>query len=109
MTYGFNGAALPWQLDFDEETGWSVIRDAKYSYVSDACVEGTVEEMRAIAEAIRAGESVSFKRCRAQRDGDFYAFSSPRNTMGRAARLPMQQAIEFADTITATFAPQVAE
>jgi hypothetical protein len=99
MHGGFNGTALPWHLDHDAETGWCVILDAQYRYVSDACVEGTVEEMRAIAAGIRAGETVSFKRCRARRDGDSYAFSSPRNTMGREARLPMQQALELADAI----------
>jgi hypothetical protein len=106
MSFGFNGSSLPWHLDYDAECGWCVIRDAQYRYVSDACVEGTPEEMRAIATAIRAGESISFKRCRALREGDFYAFSSPRNTMGKAARLPMQQALELAVAIDGALAKE---
>ncbi len=81
----FHGSKPPFHLDWDET--WGSIRDADDRYVSDACVEGDREQFIALAEALRAGESVSFKRLRAHRVKGGYEFASPRNTMGRSAFL----------------------
>lgn len=49
---------------------------------SDADIEGSAAEMRAIAKAIRDRTSVSFRRCAVVANaGDTVEFSSPRNSM----------------------------
>jgi len=96
----FQGQEWPWQLDSDDECDWHVMRDASFAYVSDACVEGTAEEWRDIASALRNRESVSFKRCSVRWSGDTFTLCSPRNTMGRVARLSgYAKADELADII----------
>jgi hypothetical protein len=97
----FSGQQWPWFLDVDHEGNWHVLRDAQYSYVSDACVEGTTEEWLEIADALRKRESVSFKRCSVRWSGDTFTLCSPRNTMGRPARLSgYAKADELADIIS---------
>ena len=49
--------------------------------VSDACVEGSAEEMVEIAKAIRARGRYSAKRCAVAIDGASAQFWSPRNSM----------------------------
>lgn len=71
--------------------------------ISDADVEGTADEMRAIAEAIKARGSVSFKRCAVRVHGDVAYFCSPRNSM-RDAEIPLADADEFADKALAELA-----
>lgn len=68
--------------------------------ISDACVEGTAEEMRAIAEAIKARGSASFKRCAVHVKGEIAYFCSPRNST-RDAEVPLADAEEFADQVLA--------
>lgn len=48
--------------------------------ISDACVEGTAEEMLAIADAIDNKTSVSFKRCAVNITYSEVRFRSPRNS-----------------------------
>lgn len=48
--------------------------------ISDADVEGTAEEMLAIAAAIEEGGFVSFTRCGVNAKGTEVAFWSPRNS-----------------------------
>ncbi len=48
--------------------------------ISNACVEGTAEEMLAIAEAIEKRSRVSFKRCSVVIDNNSAYFMSPRNS-----------------------------
>jgi len=50
------------------------------SRFSDADVEGTAFEMRAIAQAIKARRAERFKRCAVTIDGESVAFESPRNS-----------------------------
>lgn len=69
--------------------------------ISDACVEGSAEEMRAIAEAIKARGSASFKRCAVRVNGGTAYFCSPRNST-RDAEVPLADADEFADQVLAT-------
>lgn len=96
-----NDNTWPWQLDTDRDCDWHVLRGSKYGYVSDACVEGTTEEWRAIAEALRKGESVRFRRCAVHwLDAVTFLLCSPRNTLGNAARLSGHaKANELADII----------
>lgn len=72
--------------------------------ISDACVEGSAEEMRAIAEAIKARGSASFKRCAVHVMGGVAYFCSPRNST-RDAEIPLADADEFADQVLLTLAP----
>lgn len=51
------------------------------SRFSDADVEGTAEEMRAIADAIEKRATVSFRRCAVSVQGESVLFWSPRNSM----------------------------
>lgn len=59
--------------------GMAFMRSAR---ISDADVEGTAEEMLAIADAIQGSEDIEFKRCaiRWQPNG-FVEVWSPRNSM----------------------------
>ncbi len=63
-----------------QETGPNSASYMRSARPSDACIEGTSDEMLAIAKAITAGESVNFKRCAAVRVGKTYHLSSPRNS-----------------------------
>ncbi len=65
---------------------------------SDADVEGTLEEMVAIAEAIEKRDSVSFKRCAVRIDGSHAFFQSPRNSM-REGECTVREATELAAEI----------
>jgi len=51
------------------------------SRLGNADIEGTGEEMLAIASAIERGESEDFRRCAAERTSDGYLMSSPRNSL----------------------------
>lgn len=48
--------------------------------ISDADVEGTSAEMRALGKAIEARGRASFKRCAVRVEGDRVFFRSPRNS-----------------------------
>ncbi len=71
--------------------------------ISDACVEGTAEEMTELAKAIKARGSASFKRCAVRVEGGTAYFCSPRNST-RAAAVPLADADEFADQALAALA-----
>ena len=68
---------------------------------SDACIEGTSEEMLSIAYAINRGEEAKFKRCAAtvNYDGN-YNLWSPRNSM-QPEVVTLEEAKELADDIIA--------
>jgi hypothetical protein len=68
--------------------------------ITNADIEGTSDEMLAIAHAIEQGESISFRRCAAVRVGLGYALSSPRNSM-YAAIVPLLSAQALARDIRA--------
>jgi hypothetical protein len=107
----FRGSQWPWRLDTDDECDWHVMRDANCQYVSDACVEGTTEEWRAISKALRAGEQQRFKRVGLSWHGPHeFSLCSPRNTMGRGAVLSGHaKANELADIIDAALSPPTAK
>jgi hypothetical protein len=65
---------------------------------NDACIEGTKEEMIAIAKAIKNKESVSFKRCAVRFDRQGYYFCSPRNSR-KEAFISDEDALEFANEV----------
>ena len=46
----------------------------------EACIEGTAEQMLALARAIQLREAVSFKRCAVHFEADGVHFSSPKNS-----------------------------
>ncbi len=69
--------------------------------ISDACVEGTAEEMVALAQAIKARHWATFGRCAVRVEGERAYFSSPRNST-RDGEVPLTDADEFADQVLAT-------
>lgn len=64
--------------------GWWVIERAPVGRLLDADVEGTAEEMRALARAIRDRGHYSAKRCAVDVGADRVYLWSPRNSMCRA-------------------------
>jgi hypothetical protein len=66
--------------------------------ISDACVEGTAEEMLEIGKAIEDRRYVSFKRCSVDARGERALFNSPRNSLVTAS-VPMEFAGELAQQI----------
>lgn len=86
-----------------EPTGPNSMTFMDSARISDACVEGTAEEMRTIAEAIKARGSASFKRCAVHVKGDLAYFRSPRNST-RDAEVPLADAEEFAGQVLAALA-----
>lgn len=72
--------------------------------ISDADVEGTGEEMQAIADAIENRASVGFKRCAVKflGSGEFFLFWSPRNSQEPAV-VPVADADDLAREIRARF------
>lgn len=79
-----------------EPTGPNSMKLMNSARISDACVEGTAEEMRQIAKAIKARGSASFNRCAVHIDGERAYFRSPRNSTVDA-EIPLADADEFAD------------
>jgi len=71
--------------------------------ISDADVEGTGEEMRAIAKAIKERAGVRFKRCAVNvwAEADRVEFCSPRNSTVDG-ECTLAEADELADLILAT-------
>ena len=86
-----------------EPTGPNSMQFMDSARISDACVEGTAEEMRELAKAIKARGSASFKRCAVRVDGERAYFCSPRNST-RDAEVPLADADEFADRALAALA-----
>lgn len=68
--------------------------------ISDACVEGTSEEMMQIAKAIKTRSSASFKRCAVWIKGDIAYFCSPRNST-IDAEVALEDADAFAESVIA--------
>lgn len=84
----------------DDDRDWLSIESCGSERLSSASVEGTAEEMLAIAKAIETGESVSFGRCAAERVNDGYEFYSPRNSaMGTEGLVSTEEALELAADI----------
>jgi hypothetical protein len=70
--------------------------------ISDADVEGTGDEMLAIADAIERGEPVGFKRCAVKPiEGGGFALRSPRNSQEPGA-ITAKQAAGLVASIRAT-------
>ena len=68
----------------------------------EACVEGSADEMLAIAHAIKDYRAVKFDRCAVHVDGGFAYFHSPRNSK-HATGVPIRDALEFADQVIRKF------
>lgn len=64
--------------------------------ISDACVEGPLDEMKSLAAAIRRRGHARFKRCSVFVNGDVVEFSSPRNS-----QTPGVATLEEADDLAA--------
>lgn len=83
-----------------EPSGPNCLRFMDSGRISDACVEGTAEEMREIALAIKARGSASFKRCAVNVHGEQAYFCSPRNSTTDGV-VPLAEADAFADQVLA--------
>ena len=70
--------------------------------ISDACVEGSEEEMLGIAQAIKLRERRSFGRCAVAFLSDGVHFWSPRNSMGDGV-VSIEEADELAAQILRYF------
>lgn len=90
----------PWKLRHSFGDFW-VLVDANDGYVSDACVEGSGEEFRDMARALRGRWKTSHKRCAVGIDDKGLRFYSPRNTQGCSAYLELSKADELAAIIDA--------
>ncbi len=86
------------ELD-DDGSGWYSIESCGPNRLTSASVEGTAEEMLAIAEAIEIGGSVSFRRCAALETKDGYELYSPLNSMGTNGLVSTEEALELAADI----------
>ena len=76
--------------------------------ISDACVEGTAQEMLAIAQAIKDRGAVDFRRCAVRvKNGTAY-FCSPRNSL-EDAEIPLADADEFAEQVFSMLSNNVKE
>lgn len=67
---------------------WMKPEDGSFSFqdsarISDACVEGTLEEMKDLAAAIRARTTTSYRRCAVKCCPHSVEFWSPRNSRER--------------------------
>lgn len=83
-----------------ERTGPNSASFMLSSRIGNADVEGSLEEMLALAEAIKAGGERSFRRCAAVTVPDGVLFYSPRNSMG-VTMVPLSRALALADQILA--------
>lgn len=72
------------------------------SRISDADIEGSASEMRAIAEAIEKREYVSFKRCAVDAREELVKFWSPRNSQ-EPGTTSYAEALVLAEQIKLTF------
>lgn len=81
-----------------ESTGLSSMALRCSSRFSDADVEGTALEMRALAKAIEDGQPEAFKRCAVRIEGDRAFFWSPRNSQ-RDGEVSLEDARELAAQI----------
>ena len=88
--------------------GWyAILRDERLGQVGGASVEGTAEEMRALADALEARRDYSADRCRVLvPDSDRFRLSSPRNTI-TPTEIPMRHAAGLIASIRAETAKPV--
>ena len=85
-----------------ERTGPNSSRFMCSERISDACVEGSEEEMLEIAQAIKLGERRNFKRCAVAFLSDGVHFWSPRNSSEDGV-VSVEEADELADQILRYF------
>lgn len=86
-----------------EPTGPNTMKFMDSARISDACVEGTAEEMVELAKAVKARGAASFGRCAVRVNGETAYFCSPRNST-RDGEVPLTDAEEFADKVLALLA-----
>lgn len=82
-----------------EETGPNSISLRMSCRITDACVEGTLSEMKAIAKAIRSRSDIAFKRCAVKITKAGGQFWSPRNSRVKSAICSMRQIDDLAAQI----------
>jgi hypothetical protein len=84
--------------EWDEQTAPNCFRFMRSARLGSADIEGTADEMRAIAQAIRNRGCASFRRCHVEVLGDVALFCSPRNSEGDTP-VPLADADELAAQI----------
>ena len=88
------------RVDQHEPLGdwWTITDDG--AWISDACVEGTAEEMHEIARALRCGGSYFAHRCAVSWSNGHAEFHSPRNSSGGISqRFAQVEAMALAEQI----------
>lgn len=78
---------------------WYVIEYEDGSRFSDACIEGSANEMLQIASAIEKNESIHFRRCGVTMNEFRARFFSPRNSQGDYGTIGLREAAELAKQI----------
>lgn len=69
--------------------GWfSIVRAGTWASISWASVEGPIDDMEALADALEDWRPFRAKRCAVKIDGERFWLSSPRNTIGRGVSFP---------------------
>lgn len=79
---------------------WYVIERAPAGRFSDADVEGTFDEMQAIADAIEQRSTIAFRRCAVSALKEPVSFCSPRNSR-RDGECSYEEAADLAEQIRA--------
>jgi hypothetical protein len=79
-----------------ERIGPGALAFCRSARLGNADIEGTGEEMRAIASAIIAGEAAGFTRCAVSPRPDGFALWSPRNSIGKTV-ISKDCALELAE------------
>lgn len=92
-----------WMEPYQSEHGYSGMAMRYSGRISDADVEGTSEEMLAIASAIKQRKSISFRRCAADFTERGYQMYSPRNSQAPAL-ITLDEADALAESITKVIA-----
>lgn len=85
---------------------YTIERAVLFGRISNADIEGSAEEMLALARAIKARGSASFKRCAVLCGLRFAYFCSPRNST-RDASVSLEDADEFADRVIAALGDEM--
>lgn len=84
-------------INVEISNDWFCLYHGDGRLLSDACVEGPVSQLDALAKAIESRGECYFRRCAARPTEDGYEFWSPRNSMGHTGRV----SLDTADSIAA--------
>lgn len=99
----FNQLSWPWTLRrMGPETDfWCLVTVRDDLYISDACWEGSSDEILECVDALRNRSNEYFKRCAVETVDNEILLFSPRNSQGHPARINFARADQLADILEA--------